>query len=116
EDDISRDKVDWGEVNQPISEEIFNNLYKKVINHLDEKEEIFIFNGYAGADENTRLNLRVVNEFSWHNMFARTMFIRPGSKEEAEEISPQFTVVSAPEFKADPAVDGTKSPTFIIVS
>ncbi|WP_020007441.1 phosphoenolpyruvate carboxykinase (ATP) [Salinicoccus albus] len=116
EDDVSRDKVDWGEVNQPISEEIFNNLYKKVINHLDEKEEIFIFNGYAGADENTRLNLRVVNEFSWHNMFARTMFIRPGSKEEAEEISPQFTIVSAPEFKADPAVDGTKSPTFIIVS
>src|SRR5699024_2825159 len=67
-------------------------------------------------DENTRLNLRVVNEFSWHNMFARTMFIRPESREEAEEISPQFTIVSAPEFKADPVVDGTKSPTFIIVS
>ncbi|WP_017549197.1 phosphoenolpyruvate carboxykinase (ATP) [Salinicoccus carnicancri] len=116
EDDVSRNRVDWGEVNQPISEEVFNTLYGKVLDHLDKKDEVFVFNGYAGADEKTRLNLRVVNEYSWHNMFARTMFIRPETKEEALEIDPQFTIVSAPTFKADPSVDGTKSEAFVIVS
>ncbi|MHC0552130.1 phosphoenolpyruvate carboxykinase (ATP) [Salinicoccus sp. CNSTN-B1] len=116
EDDTSRDKVDWGEVNQPISEEVFNNLFAKVVDYLDDKEELFIFNGHAGADEATSLDLRVINEYSWHNMFARTMFIRPETKEEALNINPDFTIVSAPTFKADPEVDGTKSETFIIVS
>lgn len=116
EDDISSHKVDWNEINQPISEEIFDNLYEKVINHLSDKDELFVFNGYAGADENTRLNLRVVNELSWHNLFVSNLFIRPDSRAEALAIEPQFTIVSAPTFKADPAVDGTKSETFIFVS
>ncbi|MFC3418464.1 phosphoenolpyruvate carboxykinase (ATP) [Salinicoccus hispanicus] len=115
-DSISENKVDWGDVNQPISQEIFDNLFDKVIDHLGSKEEIFVFNGYAGADEKTRLDLSVINEFSWHNMFARTMFIRPETTEEALDIEPQFTIVSAPTFKADPSTDGTGSEAFIIVS
>lgn len=116
EDDTSKGKVDWGEVNQPISEEVFDNLFTKVIDYLGQKEEVFVFNGYAGADEKTRLNLSVVTEFSWHSMFARTMFIRPETKEEALGMDAQFTIVSAPTFKADPETDGTKSEAFVIVS
>jgi phosphoenolpyruvate carboxykinase (ATP) len=116
EDDTSKDKVDWGEVNQPISEKVFDNLFTKVIDYLGRKEEVFVFNGYAGADEKTRLNLSVVTEFSWHSMFARTMFIRPETKEEALGMDAQFTIVSAPTFKADPETDGTKSEAFVIVS
>lgn len=116
EDDISRDKVDWGSVNQPVSQEVFDNLFKQVMNHLGRKEETFVFNGYAGADEKTRINIRVVNEFAWHNMFARTMFIRPETREEGLNIEPDFTVVSAPKFKANRAVDGVNSEAFIIVS
>ncbi|MCG7333434.1 phosphoenolpyruvate carboxykinase (ATP) [Salinicoccus roseus] len=116
EDDTSKDKVDWGEVNQPISEKVFDNLFTKVIDYLGQKEEVFVFNGYAGADEKTRLNLSVVTEFSWHSMFARTMFIRPETKEEALGMDAQFTIVSAPTFKADPETDGTKSEAFVIVS
>ena len=115
-DSVSADKVDWGEVNQPISEEVFDNLFDKVTTYLDSKEELFVFNGYAGADPQTQLKLQVVNEFSWHNMFAKTMFIRPETKDEALAIDPEFTIVSAPTFKADPAVDGTSSEVFVLVS
>ena len=116
EDNVSDHKIHWSEVNQPISEEIFDNLFEKVIDHLNSKEETFVFKGYAGADESTRLDLQVVNEFSWHNLFVQNLFIRPETKEEALNIDPQFTIVSAPTFKADPAVDGTNSEAFVIIS
>lgn len=115
-DSVSDSKIDWGEVNQPISQEIFDNLFDKVTTYLNDKEELFVFNGYAGADPHTQLKLQVVNEFSWHNMFAKIMFIRPETKEEALAIDPEFTIVSAPTFKADPEVDGTGSEVFVLVS
>ncbi|MED3983961.1 phosphoenolpyruvate carboxykinase (ATP) [Peribacillus simplex] len=110
-----KDKVDWGSVNQPISEDVFNKLYNKVVDYLKAKEEIFVFKGFAGADESSRLPIRVVNEYAWHNLFAHTLFIRP-NEEELRGHEAEFTILSAPNFKADPEVDGTSSETFIIVS
>lgn len=110
-----KDKIDWGMVNQPIAEETFHHLYTKVLEHLKEKEELFVFKGFAGADRNYRLPIQVVNEFAWHNLFAQQLFIRPTSQELANHET-QFTIVSAPTFKADPVLDGTKSETFIIIS
>ncbi|WP_057915629.1 phosphoenolpyruvate carboxykinase (ATP) [Peribacillus muralis] len=110
-----KDKVDWGSVNRPISEDVFNKLYNKVVDYLKAKEEIFVFNGFAGADESSRLPIRVVNEYAWHNLFAHTLFIRP-NEEELRGHEAEFTILSAPNFKADPEVDGTASETFIIVS
>ncbi len=111
-----KDDIDWGEINQPIDETTFLNLYDKVLDYLDEKDELYIFNGYAGSDEDSQLNLTVINELAWHNLFAQNMFIKPSSKEEAEDIKADFTIVSAPRFKADPTIDGTNSETFIITS
>jgi phosphoenolpyruvate carboxykinase (ATP) len=111
----TEDKIDWGTVNQPISEEHFNNLYTKVLEYLKEKEELFVFKGFAGADHNYRLPIQVINEYAWHNLFAHQLFIRP-TKEELGKHEAQFTIVSAPTFKADPVVDGTNSETFIIIS
>lgn len=111
-----RDTIDWGSINQPIEEETFLRLYDKVLDYLDQKDELYVFNGYAGSDEDTQLRLTVINEMAWHNLFAKNMFIRPSSKEEAQKIKPNFTIVSAPHFKANPEVDGTKSETFVIVS
>jgi len=110
-----KDKIDWGPVNQPISEEAFNNLYDKVLNHLNQKNEIFLFKGFAGADENYRLPIDVYTEFAWHNLFAHQLFIRP-TKEELRTHKADFTVLFAPTFKANPEVDGVKSETFIIIS
>lgn len=114
-DDISEDKVDWGNVNKPISKDVYHRLYDKVTAYLKEKDELFIFDGFAGADEKYRLPVQVINEFAWHNLFARQMLIRPTEKE-LETHDPDFTIVSAPSFKADPAVDGTNSEAFVIIS
>ncbi|MDO5374946.1 phosphoenolpyruvate carboxykinase (ATP) [Staphylococcus rostri] len=111
-----KDDIDWGTVNQAISEDKFLNLYHQVLDYLDAKEEVFVFNGYAGSDKDSQLKLTVVNEFAWHNLFAQNMFIRPHSKSEAEKIKADFTIISAPTFKADPEKDGTRSETFVIVS
>lgn len=114
-DEESQDHVEWGSVNQPISEEKFENLFHKVIDYLETQNELFTFKGFAGADEKYRLPIQVITQFAWHNLFANRLFIRP-SKEELENHQAGFTVVSAPHFKADPEVDGTNSETFIIVS
>ncbi|WP_202809332.1 phosphoenolpyruvate carboxykinase (ATP) [Staphylococcus equorum] len=111
-----RDDIDWGNINQPIEEETFLNLYDKVLAHLNKKDELYVFMGYAGSDEDSQLKLTVINELAWHNLFAQNMFIRPSTREEASEIKSDFTIVSAPSFKAVPEVDGTNSETFIITS
>src|SRR5699024_2857541 len=104
-----------GKVNKPIDEASFDNLYEKVVNHLQDKNELFSFKGFAGADEKYRLPVQVVNEYAWQNLFAHQMLIRP-TEEELATHEADFTVISAPTFKADPAVDGTNSETFIIIS
>ncbi|TDL34191.1 phosphoenolpyruvate carboxykinase (ATP) [Jeotgalibacillus sp. S-D1] len=113
----TKELVDWGPVNQPISVEAFDRLYTKVMNHLQDLDEVFVFEGFAGADESSRLPIRVVNQRAWHNLFAHQLFIRPTEGDQWESSMEQpFTVLSAPSFKADPKTDGTRSETFIIVS
>ena len=114
-DEVSDKLVDWGSVNQPIDEESFDKLYTKVINHLNEKDEIFSFKGFAGADKKYRLPVEVINEYGWHNLFSQQLFITP-TEEELQEHEPEFTVLSAPTCFADPEVDGTASETFIVIS
>ncbi|MDX8367446.1 phosphoenolpyruvate carboxykinase (ATP) [Cytobacillus sp. IB215665] len=111
----TRGKIDWGTVNQPISQESFDNLYNKVLDYLANKDEIYVFNGFAGADKKYQLPIQVINEYAWHNLFAHQLFIRP-TEEELQSHTADFTVISAPNFKADPAIDGTRSETFIIIS
>lgn len=115
EESSVKDKVAWGSVNQPISSEAFDRLYNKVLTYLKGQNEIFVFKGFAGADEKHRLPIQVINEYAWHNLFSHQLFIRPEEKDLAAHDA-QFTVISAPNFKADPAVDGTNSETFIIIS
>lgn len=115
EEASSKDKIDWGNINRPISVEKFDALYDKVITYLKAKDELFVFKGFAGADPASRLSIQVVNEYAWHNLFVHQLFIRP-TAEELLTHEAQFTIVSAPTFKADPAIDGTDSETFIIVN
>lgn len=115
EEAITKDKVDWGSVNRPISSDVFENLYNKVMEHLKKQDALYVFKGFAGADPESRLAIQTVNEYAWHNLFAHQLFIRPTAEELAAHEA-EFTVVYAPTFHADPAVDGTDSETFIIVS
>ncbi|PLS01998.1 phosphoenolpyruvate carboxykinase (ATP) [Neobacillus cucumis] len=114
-EESTKNKIAWGTTNQPISEEIFTGLYHKVLDYLRRKDEFFVFKGFAGADKKSRLPIQVINEMAWHNLFAEQLFIRP-TEEELLTHEAGFTVISAPNFKADPVIDGTNSETFIIIS
>ena len=79
-DDITKDKVWWGNINIPFESDKFQKLYDKVVDYLSEKE-IYVRDSYACADENYKLNIRVINEYPWSNMFAHNMFLRPTEEE-----------------------------------
>jgi phosphoenolpyruvate carboxykinase (ATP) len=106
------DDIDWGEINQPISEDVFDNLFDKTVNYLKDKD-LFVKDLFCGADENNRLNVRVVSEAAYHGLFSHNMFIRPSEKE-LKNHEPEFTVLAAPHFKANPETDGTRTSTFIL--
>jgi phosphoenolpyruvate carboxykinase (ATP) len=108
------DLVAWGDVNQPFSPEHFDALYERVIEYLGGRE-LFVQDLFAGSDSRYRLPIRVINEYAWHNLFVRDLFVRP-TAEEMKSHKAEFTIVAAPEFKADPKRDGTKSEAFIIVN
>jgi phosphoenolpyruvate carboxykinase (ATP) len=110
----SEDNIWWGKTNQAIEQNKFERLYRKVVAHLNERE-LFVRDAYAGADPRYRLNVRVVNENAWPNLFIYDLFIRPSAAELAE-FTPDFTILHAPGCKADPAEDGTRSETFIVLN
>ena len=113
-DDITKDEIWWGDINIPFDPEKFDQLYDKVVSYLSGKE-VFVRDSYACADDNYRLNIRVVNEYPWSNMFAYNMFLRP-TEDELQNFSPEWTVVNAPGFMADAAVDGTRQHNFAILN
>ena len=112
-DAITEDKVWWGNINIPFDSDQFQSLYDKVTNYLSEKE-VFVRDAYACADQDYKLNIRVINEYPWSNMFAHNMFLRP-TEAELENFTPEWTIVNAPGFMADPEVDGTRQHNFAIL-
>ena len=107
--------VDWGKVNQPFSEENYRKLLADVRDYLNERDELFVQDLYCGADPAYRLSVRYVSPNAWHMAFVRNMFIRPDLTELAT-FDPNFTVLHAPEFQADPARHGTRTGTFIVLN
>jgi len=115
EEDSSSDKIWWGGFNQPVSEEIFDGLHQKVIQHLQHRRNLYVIDAFAGADPNYRMPIRVVTEAAYHALFSWNMFIRATEEERAVH-QPEFTVLAAPHLIARPEVDGTKTGTFIGVN
>ncbi|WP_062056775.1 phosphoenolpyruvate carboxykinase (ATP) [Aquimarina longa] len=113
-DDITKDKVWWGNINIPFEQDAFDALYDKVTKYLSGKE-IFVRDSYACADPEYRLNIRVINEYPWSNMFAYNMFLRP-TNEELKDFDPEWTIINAPGFMADASVDGTRQHNFAILN
>jgi phosphoenolpyruvate carboxykinase (ATP) len=107
--------VDWGKVNQPISEAHFETLLADVRGYLDGRDELFVQDLYCGADAAYRLSCRYVTPNAWHANFVRNMFIRPDVAELAS-FAPNFSILHAPEFQADPAKHGTRTGTFIVLN
>jgi phosphoenolpyruvate carboxykinase (ATP) len=109
----SEDRIAWGDVNQPISEERFDGLREKLVTHLNERD-LYVVNAFAGADPAHRLLVRVVTDSPWHALFAKTLFIDP-SEEELRDFEPDALVLHAPAVEAEPEEDETRSETFIVL-
>ena len=114
-DEITESTVHWNNFNIPIEEKYFLQLRTKLLNHLSSKDDVWIRDAYACADSNYKLNIRVINENPWSNLFAYNMFLRP-EESELENFNPDWHIIQAPSFKADPLVDGTRQHNFAIVS
>ncbi|HEY9605198.1 MAG TPA: phosphoenolpyruvate carboxykinase (ATP), partial [Allocoleopsis sp.] len=108
------DEIDWNEVNVPISVEKFDRLYERMLAYVQGKE-LYVFDGYVGADPNYRLGVRVINELASHNLFVHQMFLRP-TAEELKTHHPDFTVIAVPGLQGDPDMDGIHSEAFILLS
>ena len=113
-DSITKESVWWGDINIPFNEDKFDILHNKITNYLSNKE-IYVRDTYACANEKYRLNIRVVNEYPWSNLFAYNMFLRP-SNHELENFKHEWLILNAPGFFADPEIDGTRQENFAILS
>ncbi|MDA9125449.1 phosphoenolpyruvate carboxykinase (ATP) [Flavobacteriaceae bacterium] len=113
-DAITKDRIWWGDVNIPFATEDFDALYDKVITYFSDKE-IFVRDSYACSDPAYRTNIRVINQYPWSNYFAYNMFLRP-SESELKQFDPEWTVINAPGFMADPSKDGTRQHNFAILN
>ncbi len=106
----------WSKVNVRYPVERFDALHRRMCAYLRGKE-VFVQDCFAGADQRYRLPVRIINEFAWHNLFARNMFIRQERERETlKAFKPEFTVLHCPDFHADPDVDQTRSGTFVALN
>ncbi len=109
----SEAKIWWGSVNRPISEDDYDRLRARLMTYLGQRpmysQDLFI-----GAAPAHRRSLRVYTETAWASIFARNLFRQPGAGERAA-FAPNFTIINVPSFKADPATEGTRSETAILV-
>jgi len=113
-DDETHENVDWGKVNHQFPPGKFDKIFEKMKNFVDGKD-LFIFDGFVGADLENRLSIRVINDHAWQNLFARQLFVRP-SATELESHEPEFTLMCINDFETIPEVDGTSSNVFILIN
>jgi phosphoenolpyruvate carboxykinase (ATP) len=114
-DQVTKNTVNWNEINIPIEPYYFDIIYNKVVEYLDECSDIWVRDCYACADKKYRLHIRVVTEKPWANLFAYNMFLRPGENE-LENFSPEWCVINVPELKLDAAECGIRSENVSLIS
>lgn len=114
-DAITANTVHWNNFNIPIDEQYFLQLRQKMAGYMSDCAQLWVRDGYVCADDRFRLNIRVINEHAWSNLFAYNMFMRP-TQEELKTFEPDWIIMQAPGFEAEPKLDGTRSPHFAIIS
>ena len=113
-DDITNDTVWWGDINLKFDADKFDQLYDKVCAYLGGKE-VYVRDSYACASEKHRLNIRVVTEYPWSNLFCNNLFLRP-TDEEIASFDPEWKIICAPGFIADAEKDGTRQHNFAVLN
>ncbi len=113
-DENTKDSVWWGDVNNRFESDKFDLLHNRMLAYFTNKE-VFVRDAYACADPSFKLNVRVVTEYSWSNLFASNLFLRP-TAEELSNFNHDWLILNAPGFKADPKIDGTRQHNFAIIN
>lgn len=111
----SADKIWWGTVNKECSEEVFDEMHRRVVTFFQNRS-VFVQDCYAGADPNYRVPIRIITENAWHSMFARNMFVRIGDPAQIRSHVPEFVVIDAPSLTAYPEQSCTTSGAFILLN
>lgn len=114
-DSLAETAVNWNKFNTPIDEKYFFGLKEQMLAYLNKLPELWLRDAYACADPAHRLNIRVINEHPWCNHFVANMFLEPTARE-LEGFEPEWLVIQAPGFKADPEKDGTRQANFTVIS
>jgi phosphoenolpyruvate carboxykinase (ATP) len=114
EESRSQDRIWWGDVNRPLSEQHFDGLRDKVTAQLSAADALYVVDAWAGADPAHRIGVRVITAHPYHALFARTMFIDLVPGEEAS-FTPDALVLHTPDLEAEPDEDGTRSGTFVVL-
>lgn len=112
-DTKTENTVWWGDVNQKFEPSKFDSLLNKVLDHYAGKK-LYVRDAYACADPRYKLNIRVINETAYHNLFCHNLFLRPTALDMVD-FKPEWLILNAPSFKADKAVDGTRQHNFSII-
>ena len=107
------DDIAWGSVNRPISREVFRALKAKILAYLQGRE-LFVFDGFAGADPQYSQRFRIINEFASQNLFMHQLLIRP-TEEQLKDFRPDYTLISTPGFQCVPELDGVHSEAAILI-
>ncbi|WP_374280079.1 phosphoenolpyruvate carboxykinase [Novosphingobium sp.] len=114
-DGVTESTVWWGKTNVEMSPEQFAALKADFLAALAEKNTLYVADLFGGSQVDHRVNVRVINELAWHNLFIRTLLVRPEAADLAEFV-PEYTIIDLPSFVADPARHGTRSETVIAVN
>jgi phosphoenolpyruvate carboxykinase (ATP) len=109
----SQEHIWWGKVNRGVEPEQFDHLYRRVLGYLQGRD-LFVQDLFVGADPHYRKPMRVITEYAWHSLFVRNMFVRPDWAKVNQHV-PEYTIICAPNFRANPKVDGTRSEAFILL-
>jgi phosphoenolpyruvate carboxykinase (ATP) len=110
---VTHNEIDWNQHNVPLTEEKFERLYQRVLAYVQGRD-LYVFDGFVGADPNYRFGVRVINELASQNLFAHQLFIRP-TVTELETHHADFTVIAVPGLECDPQLDGVNSEAFIVL-
>lgn len=112
-DTKTENTVWWGDVNQKFEPTKFESLLNKILEHYAGKK-LYVRDAYACADPRHKLNIRVINETAYHNLFCHNLFLRP-TAQDLVDFKPEWLILNAPSFKADKGVDGTRQHNFSII-
>lgn len=113
-DDVTKDDVNWNKINHKFSTDGFNKVLNRMKSHISGKD-VYVFDGFVGADPQHRLKIRAITDHAWQSLFSSRLFIEP-TEEELKEHEPDFTIISLNDFEVIPEIDGTRKDVFILIN